>query len=156
MLRSRNELTFAIEQSARPSGPGVEVWSSLGAQSFIAIRYREEPPELNLGKLPAPLLEIQRVPGATGLAVLRPERPSPRTLEAAALVVANLCKRVAPERVTVHVLDRSTRRAIHSSSSARPRSSLTARLRGRSPLAFSRSRGATVLHPTSGRGPGRG
>jgi len=150
MLRSRNELTFAIEQSARPSGPGVEVWSSLGAQSFIAIRYREEPPELNLGKLPAPLLEINAFRG-NRLAVLRPERPSPRTLEATALVVANLCKRVAPERVTVHVLGsiHAARDPLLVIGTAAEQPELLA-LRGRSPLAFSRSRGATVLHPTSG------
>src|SRR5262245_49500527 len=34
MLKGRNELTFAIEQSPR-SGSRAEVWTSFGAQSFI-------------------------------------------------------------------------------------------------------------------------
>lgn len=148
MLKRRNELTFGIEQASR--GSAAEVWSSVGAQSFIVIRYQEMPPDLDLANLPAPLLEIDAF-RANRLAVLRPERADSRTLEATVLVVANLCKRVAPERVTVQAV-----RSIHAVrdpllviGTAAEQSELLA-LRGRSAPALSRTGGAAVLQPAGG------
>lgn len=148
MLKRRNELTFAIEQTSR--GPGAELWTALGAQSFVDIRYREMPPELELAKLPAPLLEADTL-RPNRLTVLRPERGDSRTLEATALVVANLVKRIAPERVAVQAV-----RSIHAArdpllivGTAAEQPELQA-LRGHAVLAISRTGGAAVLQPTGG------
>ena len=103
MVKPQNELAFSIEQFHGPNASGGAIWSSISARSFLTIRYREVPPELNLGRLPAPLLEPNAL-GVNRLAILLPERFEPSTLEATALLVANLCKRLAPDRVPVRVI----------------------------------------------------
>lgn len=80
-----------------------------------------------------------------------PQRFEPSTLEATALLVANLCKRLAPDRVAVRIV-----RSIHTArepllvvGTPWEQPELVS-LRGRSPLAFSRLRDRTVLRPGNG------
>jgi len=150
MIKPENELVFSVEQFHRPTTNGGEIWSSISAQSFLAIRYREEPPTLNLSRLPSPLLEPDSF-YSNRLAVLLPARFSPSTLEATARLVANLVKRVAPERVTVRIVSsmRAMRAPLLVVGTPEEQPELVS-LRGRSPLLFSSVRGKTVLRSTNG------
>jgi hypothetical protein len=103
MFREENELAFFVEQSPVAGAHGGQAWTRISARSFLALRFTEAPPELNLARLPAPLLE-PRPFGESALSVLLPEKYDASTFEATALVLANLSRRVAPERVRVRVV----------------------------------------------------
>jgi hypothetical protein len=103
MLTQENELAFFVEQFPRPSANDGKVWTRISPRSFLAIPFTEAPPELNLARLPAPMLEPHPY-RETALSVLLPERFVPSTFEATALLLANLARRVAPERVQVRVV----------------------------------------------------
>lgn len=150
MIKPQNELVFSIEQFRQPTPNGGEIWSSISTQSFLAIHYKEEPPELSLSRLPSPMLEADTFHG-NRLAVLLPARFGPSTLEGTARLVANLVKRVASDRVTVRTVRsmRATRDPLLVVGTPEEQPELLS-LRGRSPLLFSRSRGETILRSTNG------
>jgi hypothetical protein len=90
LLRFDNELVLNVEQSGG-SDDFVELWTEVGAQSFIAISYDTEQPQLKLGLLPSPLVDPYSY-RQQKLNVLLAEQSSIPTLEAAAVLVANICR----------------------------------------------------------------
>ncbi len=100
MLQSENELLFSILQYRAGSGP---VWTAIHPDSFIAVRYEETDPALDLRQLPAPLLDVYSY-RSKEISVLLPRKPAMATLESAALVVANLASAVAPAPLTVRTV----------------------------------------------------
>jgi len=150
MFKQKNALVFTVEQFPRAGASGAEIWSSINGRSFLEIRYEEEPPELNLGRLTSSLLEPHTFSN-NRLAVLLPRRFEQATLEATALLVANLCKRSAPDRVAVDVV-RSISVArdpllVVGTPAEQPE---LASLRERSPLAFAKLKGRMVLQARNG------
>jgi hypothetical protein len=99
MLKSENEISFAVEQfSASPNSR--KIWTSVKPTSFITIQYDPNRPELALRRLPWPLVDRHSY-RPKQLSVLMPERPSSQTLEAAALLIANYAAQ-AGEALNVH------------------------------------------------------
>ncbi|MGH7162899.1 MAG: cellulose biosynthesis cyclic di-GMP-binding regulatory protein BcsB, partial [Planctomycetota bacterium] len=98
MLKPTNQLVFSVEQPlARKAGLA---WTRILARSRISLLLARRPVAWSLADLPAPLL--QRWSHAPRrLTVLLPSRPSLETTEATAVAVANLCRRVAPEPVSL-------------------------------------------------------
>lgn len=150
MIKQQNALVFSVEQFPRSSAKSGEIWSSISARSFLELRYQEEPPELNLGRLTASLLEPHTLSN-NRLAVLLPKRFEPATVEATALLVANLCKRSAPDRVVVDVV-----RSIHGArdpllvvGTPTEQPELVS-LSARSSLTFARVKGRMVLQAKNG------
>lgn len=97
MLRPFNELVFAVEQAA-PDEP--RTWTRILARSSVSLAYERTSLAWTLADLPAPLLH-RRSYGPRRLTILLPREPSPATVEAMALAVADLCRRVAPEPVSL-------------------------------------------------------
>jgi cellulose synthase subunit len=150
MIKRQNTLVFSVEQFLERDAKSGEIWSSISPRSFLELRFEEMPPELNLGRLPASLLEPHTL-SANRLAVLVPRRFDPDTLEATALLVANFSRRSASDRVSVHVV-RSLQTArdpllIVGTPAEQPE---LGALRGRSPLTVTTVKGRMVLRPTEG------
>jgi len=150
IIKRQNALVFSVEQFLERGATTGEIWSSISPQSFLELRYEESPPELNLGRLPASLLEPHTL-SANRLAVLAPRRFDPDTLEATALLVANFSRRSASDRVSVHVV-RSLQAArdpllIVGTPMEQPD---LGSLRGRSPLTVTTLKGRMALRPTEG------
>lgn len=103
MFRDENELSFFVEQSPRDGAQRSEAWTKISARSFIAMRFTEGAPQLDLAQLPAPLLEPHPL-RETVLSVLLPHKITTDSLHATALVIANLSRRIAPERVQLRVV----------------------------------------------------
>jgi len=150
MLTRQNALVFSVEQFLDRGGRSGEIWSSISPRSFIELRYEETPPELNLGRLPQSLLEPHTL-SANRLAVLTPRRFDPDTLEATALLVANLSRRSASDRVSVHVVRsiQATRDPLLVVGTPTEQPELGT-LRGRSSLTTTTVKGRLVLQPTQG------
>ncbi len=147
-VKQHNTLVVSVEQFLRPNAGRRESWSSISARSFLELRYAEAPLDLSLGRLPSTLLEPHTL-SANRLAVLLPRRFDPATLEATALLVANLSRRPAGERVTTHIV-RSVQAArdpllIIGTPAEQPE--LVA-LKDRLPLVFASAKGRTSLRRT--------
>jgi hypothetical protein len=150
MLTRQNALVFSVEQFLERGAQSGEIWTSISPRSFIELRYAEAPPELNLGRLPQSLLEPHTL-SANRLAVVAPRKFDSDTLEATALLVANLSRHSASDRVSVHVV-RSIQGArdpllIVGTPADQPE---LAALRGRSSLTTATVKGRTVLLSTPG------
>jgi hypothetical protein len=150
MLKAENELIFFVEQYPRAGADNAKLWSSISARSYLAVRYLEGSPELDLARLPAPLLDPHQF-RENRLSVLLPEKASAETVEATALLVANLAKRLAPQRVHLRVV-RSVQTAgqpllVVGTPAEQPQ---LASMRSNSRLSFSRVRGKTVLRWSNG------
>jgi hypothetical protein len=150
MIRRQNALVFSVEQFLKPNARSGEIWSSISARSFLELRYEERPPDLNLGRLPASFLEPHAL-STNRLAVLLPRRFDPATLEATALLVANLSRRSPSDRVAVHVV-----RSIHAArdpllvvGTPTEQPELSS-LSWRSPLTVASVQGRMVLQPKGG------
>lgn len=102
-LKSVNQLVISVEQHPDKTGAGSDVWTLIGARSFIVIQCERHQSRMDLRLLPAPLLDPNSY-APKRLALLAPENPSSGTLEAAALLVANLSARVAPEPVSIDIV----------------------------------------------------
>ena len=150
MIKRQNALVFSVEQFLDRGARSGEIWSSISPRSFIELRYEEAPPELNLARLPASLLEPHTL-SANRLAVLAPRRFDSNTLEATALLVANFVERPAAEPVTVHVVRsiRSARDPLLIVGTPADQPELGA-LGGRSPLAITALKGRMTLRATDG------
>lgn len=103
MFKKENDLAFFVEQAFPAGAQDGSGWVRISPRSFLAIRFTEAAPELDLAQLPSPLLEPQPFRDST-LGILLPERLATRTFEATALVLANLARRVSPERVNVRIV----------------------------------------------------
>jgi hypothetical protein len=97
MLRASNHLVLAVEQAAAREEL---LWTRVLARSSILLTSERAPVAWSLDDLPAPLLHAKTY-GARRLTVVVPSDPSPLTLEATALAVANLSRRVAPEAISL-------------------------------------------------------
>ncbi len=102
-LKSVNQLAISVEQYPVKSSADSEVWTMVGSRSFIVIQCQKHYSRLDLQSLPAPLLDPYSY-GPKRLALLLPENPSPGTLEATALLVANLSARAAPDPVSIDII----------------------------------------------------
>ena len=147
-IRQRNELVFSVEQFAEPGTRSGETWTTISSRSFLEVRYEEAPPDLNVGRLPASLLEPHPL-GTSRLAVLLPRRADPATLEATALLVANFSRRLSPDRVHVVRSLHATRDPLLVVGTPADHPELVA-LRARFPLEFASGRGRTVVRPKNG------
>jgi hypothetical protein len=150
VVTRENTLVFSVEQFLDRSAASGEIWSSISPRSFIELRYEEVPPQLSLGRIPQSLLEPHTL-SANRLAVLAPRRFDPETLEATALLVANLSRPSASDRVSVHVV-RSLQAArdpllIVGTPAEQPE---LGALRGRLSLTTATTRGRIVLQPAQG------
>lgn len=100
MLKHKNQLRLSVEQFSAKNNPSAELWTAVSNQSFIVIQYEGKRPQLDLELLPSPLLDHYSY-RPKKLSLLLPEKVSSATLEAIALLLANLCNRVSPEAVDV-------------------------------------------------------
>ncbi len=150
MITRRNTLVFSVEQFLDRGALSGEIWSGISPRSFIELRYEEASPDLNLGRLPQSLLEPHTL-SANRLAVVAPRRFDSDTLEATALLVANLSRRPGSDRVSVQVV-RSLQGArdpllIVGTPTEQPE---LAALRGRSSLTIATGKGRLVLQQVPG------
>ena len=103
LLHRNNRLILSVEQHYLTGAALGSIWTSILGRSYITIHSDPAPATYNLSELPLPLLD----PGSYQpkvLDVLLPQRIAQPTLEATALLVANLAHRVATEPVTVNVV----------------------------------------------------
>jgi hypothetical protein len=109
----RNRLEISVRQYQRAREQSSGVWTTVSADSHFTIRRGSALDSLSLGGLPAPWVDpFSYAPQSFD--VLRPEGVSTATLEATALVVANLARQAAPEPVQVRTIDhlRAARRPV--------------------------------------------
>ncbi len=102
-LKPENQLDIAVEQYPDTGRPNDAMWTLISDRSYISIQCESLPARLDLNHFPAPILDPYSY-APKRLAVLEPEHPSAATLEATALIVANLSARVAPDPVTIEIL----------------------------------------------------
>ena len=95
MLQASNQLVFSVQQTA-PNEKAA--WTRILARSSLSLLYERTPVTWTLSDLPAPLL-YRHTYGPRRLTVLLPRQPSAQTVEALALAVADLGRRVAPEAI---------------------------------------------------------
>lgn len=95
MIQRANELRLAVVQFAEG---GAEPWTAVGSGSFVSLAFDEAPGAANLASLPLPLLDPAG-PRDLRLGVLVPSRLTLPTLEATALILADLACRAAPRAV---------------------------------------------------------
>jgi hypothetical protein len=111
LLHKNNRLMFSVEQNYPAGTASDSIWTSILGRSYISIHADPMPASRDLGEFPLPLIDPNSYrPKAVD--VLLPEWIAPPTLEATALLVANLVNRVAPEPVMVNVV-RSIAEAKH-------------------------------------------
>jgi hypothetical protein len=111
LLHRNNRLILSVEQHYLTGSTPRSIWTSILGRSYITIHSEPVPAAYNLRELPLPLLD----PGSYQpkvFDVLLPQRIAQPTLEATALLVANLAHRAATEPVTVNVV-RSIAEAKH-------------------------------------------
>jgi hypothetical protein len=95
MVQRANELRLAVVQSA---DGGAEPWTAVGSGSFVSLAFDEAPAAASLASLPLPLFDPAG-PQGLRLGVLVPSRLTLPTLEATALIIADLACRAAPRAV---------------------------------------------------------
>lgn len=95
MIQRANELRLAVVQFAEG---GAVPWTAVGSGSFVSLAFDEAPAPANLASLPLPLLDPSG-PRELRLGVLVPSRLTLPTLEATALIIADLACRAAPRAV---------------------------------------------------------
>jgi hypothetical protein len=95
MIQRANELRLAVVQFAEG---GAEPWTAVGSGSFVSLAFDEAPGAASLASLPLPLLDPAG-PRDLRLGVLVPSRITLPTLEATALILADLACRAAPRAV---------------------------------------------------------
>ena len=103
LLHRNNRLILSVEQHYLTGAALGSIWTSILGRSYITIHSEPAPATYDLRELPLPLLD----PGSYQpkvFDVLLPQRIAQPTLEATALLVANLAHRVATEPVTVNVV----------------------------------------------------
>lgn len=97
LLKPENDLAFTLEQ-----WPAEGAWTTISARSYLSIAWEPGEPVIDLGRLPAPLVDPYSYEPKV-FDVLLPAEASSPTLEAAALVVAGVAARVPAEAVSVNV-----------------------------------------------------
>jgi hypothetical protein len=111
LLHRANRLMFSVEQHYPAGTASAAIWTSILGRSYITIHAHPAPASNDLRELPLPLIDPNSYrPKAVD--VLLPQWIAPPTLEATALLVANLVNHVATEPVMVNVV-RSIAEATH-------------------------------------------
>jgi hypothetical protein len=103
LLHRNNRLILSVEQHYLSGTALDSIWTSILGRSYITIHSDPAPATYNLRELPLPLLDPASYQPKV-FDVLLPQRIAQPTLEATALLVANLVHRVASEPVTVNVV----------------------------------------------------
>ena len=103
LLKRNNSLVFSVEQYS--AGANGQVWTDIGRRSYLSVAAKD--PQLDVSMLPAPLVDPYSY-RPQAFDVLLPQRASTATMEATALIVANLARRAAPRPVDVRVVNRRT------------------------------------------------
>jgi hypothetical protein len=103
LLHRNNRLILSVEQHYLTGAALGSIWTSILARSYITIHSGPAPTTYNLRELPLPLFDPANYRPKV-FDVLLPQRIAQPTLEATALLVANLAHRVATEPVTVNVV----------------------------------------------------
>ena len=103
LLHRNNRLIFSVEQHYPVGTDSASIWTSILGRSYITIHADPAPASRDLRELPLPLIDPNSY-RPKSVDVLLPERIAPPTLEATALLVANLVNRVATEPVMVNVV----------------------------------------------------
>jgi hypothetical protein len=103
LLHRNNRLILSVEQHYLTGAALGSIWTSILARSYITIHSGPAPATYNLRELPLPLLDPASYRPKV-FDVLLPQRIAQPTLEATALLVANLAHRMAGEPVTVDVV----------------------------------------------------
>lgn len=102
LLKPRNELRFSVTQHVR-SGSSTRPWTAIKAASSIVVQYEETAPQLDLSLFPSPFIDPHSY-RPKRIALLVPEIAESPTLEANALLVANLCSRAGAQPVQVSLV----------------------------------------------------
>lgn len=103
LLKRENRLEIAVRQYPASGAAEPALWTAVGSGSFITIRSRTTAGNGDLNDFPVPLIDPYSY-RAKSIDVLLPAGISSATLEATVWLVANLCRRVAPEPVQVRVV----------------------------------------------------
>jgi hypothetical protein len=111
LLHQNNQLMFSVEQHYPPATASASIWTSILGRSYITIHADPAPASRDLRELPLPLIDPNSY-RPKALDVLLPEWIDPPTLEATALLVANLVNRGGTQPVMVNVV-RSIAEAKH-------------------------------------------
>jgi hypothetical protein len=93
LLHEKNELTFSVQHFPADGRVAPELWTEIDQRSSITIRCRNGKPALDLVQLPYPMLDPHG-PRGQKINLIAPEKLSTETIEAIALLVANLSNRV--------------------------------------------------------------
>jgi hypothetical protein len=103
LLHRENRLTFSVSQHYPDGTPPESMWTAILARSYVTIDAEQASTSHDLKQLPLPLLDPDSY-RPKAFDVLLPKWISTSTLEATALLVANLVHRVAPETVSINVI----------------------------------------------------
>lgn len=97
-LRPRNELLLSVEQHT--TGRSAAAWTTVSSRSDVEIHFTPDTQPNDLASLPVPLIDpLSYRPQAFD--VLIPQQASTATLEATALLIANLLRRVPGTEVSI-------------------------------------------------------
>jgi len=101
LLKRQNELLLSVQHFSNAAKSAAEMWTEIDGRSFVLVRCKDVRPVLDLTDLPYPLVDPHSQRDQR-LNVLVPQRISDETLEATALIVANLSRgtKRAGSRVT--------------------------------------------------------
>ena len=98
LLKSENEIEFAVEQYARP-GASQQVWTTVDARSFMEVEGVLRPAALEIAALPDSFVDLSS--GQRAFSVLVPQAPASETLEATALLVATVARGLTSATVRI-------------------------------------------------------
>lgn len=112
MLRPENDLDFAVEQYSA-NRDSIPVATTIKPDSYIVVHFEDTKPALDLKYLPSPLVDPYSY-RQNRISVVHPTRPTSETIEATALLIANLANRsVEPIGVrTVRSIDEAVGSAL--------------------------------------------
>ncbi|MEW5975749.1 MAG: cellulose biosynthesis cyclic di-GMP-binding regulatory protein BcsB [Acidobacteriota bacterium] len=99
LLKGENRLTFSVTQYARPGSPQA-VWTAIQPGSFIEIQGETVTARSELRNYPSPIIDPYSY-RQQAIGLLVPNRAEVKTLEAAALLVANLCNTAPGKQLQV-------------------------------------------------------
>jgi hypothetical protein len=102
LLKTENQLVFSATQHARVD-ERAPLMTSIRMTSYIVVQYQETDPQLDLSLFPAPFADARSY-RSKRVSLLLPQTASSETLEANALLVANLCRRSHPRQLQVSVV----------------------------------------------------